>query len=188
MISYRITKYDPKKRNSEGVYADSVEWISISDIGNPENHNLSFEEYYKTESCYVNAIKIILQEKKIASLKIDSLEIYNDKSDFDNYVGENELKGIDFNYTKDIEDLKNGLDLKTKYLDKTIRLILRELIWMKLITSEIEVKFGYDYYMYVKCDKLSDDLIKLIEETGIFVEPNIDQIDYEIIYENENIE
>jgi len=183
MISYRITKYNPKKRDSEGAYTDMSEWTSISDIGNPDYNNPTFEEYHKTENSYVNAIKIILTDKKIQSLKIDSLENYNDKSDYDKIIDSDKLREIDFDYANDIEILKNGGNLQNDYLEKTIRLILREFIWMELIDSELEVKFGYDYYMYIKCDRLSDDIIQKIEATGLFVEPNIGQIDFEIIDE-----
>ncbi len=173
MISYRITKFDPKKRDSEGIYKDITEWTSISDMGNPDFNNLTFEEYYKTETNYVNAIKFLLADKKISSLKINSLENYNDKSDFDKFLGNNILREIDFDYINDIEILENGQNLQVDCLAKITRLILRELIWMELIDSELEIKFGYDYYMYVKCNRLSDNIIKKIEKTGLFVEPNI---------------
>mgnify|MGYP004123593095 CR=1 FL=1 len=61
MKTYRITKYNPSKRNEQGHYLDNNEWTSISDLKN-------LDEYFKVESAYVNAILTILQHFKISRL------------------------------------------------------------------------------------------------------------------------
>jgi hypothetical protein len=45
MTSYRITKYDPGRRNEQGHYLDDSEWTAISDIGKPEYNNMTYQAY-----------------------------------------------------------------------------------------------------------------------------------------------
>ncbi|MGB4847102.1 MAG: hypothetical protein WBP41_04240 [Saprospiraceae bacterium] len=175
MISYRITKYNPKKRNSEGVYLDNSEWISVSDIGKPEHNNLTYEEYVVIETAYVNSVLIILSELQLETLIIDSLHIHSSKNDFKQYITTGRLQNIDINFDKEIKPLKNGVKLNISQLDKIIRLILRETLGMILINKNIEVIFGFDYYMYVKCTKLNDKTINKIEALGLFVEPQVER-------------
>ena len=62
-MTYRITKFDPKKRNEQGHFLDNYEWTALSDIRKQEFGNVSYEEYEKIESAYAEAIKLILEEK-----------------------------------------------------------------------------------------------------------------------------
>lgn len=175
MINYRITKYNPLNRNTEGHYLDSMEWTAISDIGKPEYRNVSYYEYEKVESNYVEAIGLILKEKNISHLEINSLSLYHTKEDFENFTKNERLKNLAIDYDKDIAKLKESLKLTTTEIPKYIRLILRETIWMLLLNSRIEIKFGYDYYMYVTCEELKTETIQAIEKTGLFVEGNASQ-------------
>jgi hypothetical protein len=43
---------------------------------------------------------------------------------------------------------------------------------MIFLNTKIEIKFGYDYYMYVTCEELKLETIQAIEKTGLFVESN----------------
>jgi len=174
MISYRITKYDPKKRDSNGAYIDNSEWTSIYDFKNLQDEK-TFEDYLKIENCYVYAVRIILQEKKITNLKVESLENYSSRDDFKKLIDEGLLNSISFDYDQDIKILENDVILNQTQIEKTIRLILRETIWMLLVDRTFEIKFGYDYCMYIKCDSLTFETIRQIEELGLFVEPNVDQ-------------
>ena len=63
MPDYRITKFDPAKRNPDGSYQDHAEWTSITDIGNPKYGNPTYEEYEAIEDGYVQAILLIMGEK-----------------------------------------------------------------------------------------------------------------------------
>jgi hypothetical protein len=170
MTVYQITKYNPENRNAKGHYLDNSEWTSISDIGKPEYNKTSFKEYQETESAYINAIKLILSEKNINSLKVDSLEGYNTKKNFDKFNKDGLLRGLEIDFEKDIKPLANNLNLDQNQIYKLARLILRESIWMLLKSSEIEIKFGYDYYMIITCKSLSKETIALIEESGLYVE------------------
>ena len=93
-MNYRITKFDPKKRNKEGHFLDNSEWTAISDIGKPEYKNVSYEEYETTENAYAESVRLILDEKNIKNLKIDSLELYNSYEDFENYKNYGRLQNI----------------------------------------------------------------------------------------------
>ncbi len=178
MTSYRITKYDPNKRNEAGHYLDHSEWNAINDVGKLEYNNVTYEEYEKIESAYVEAIKSIMQDNDLDCLKVDSLELRDKKQDFKKYEKTGRLKNIKVDFDKEVKSLENGLELNTTQIDKVIRLILRETIWMLLVNEDFEVRFGYDYYMYIKTINLKPSTIQKIQNTGLFVEPEIDQIKY----------
>ncbi len=185
-MTYRITKFDPKKRNEEGHFLDNSEWTAISDIGKSEYRNVDYEEYEQTETAYAESIKLILDEKNISSLKIDSLELHDSFDDFENYKKDGRLKNIDVDFNNEIDILENGTILNLTQIQKMIRLILRETIWMNLLESEFKITFGYDYYMYVECSELKNSTINRIEKTGLFVEPNMGQRTIIVTDENGN--
>ena len=74
MIKYRITKYNPKFRDKNGVYLKD-EWTSYDDIGQIRNYKeVAVEEYLNTEEKYIKAILSLLNEKKVNGLIISDLE------------------------------------------------------------------------------------------------------------------
>lgn len=157
MKKYRITKYDPKKRDAVGRYLDNSEWISFYDVEKNGHETLTFLEYKKVESKYGEAIKMILKEKKVEKLKIDSLEKYTLTDSFDDLEN-------------NISHMEEGLELNLKEVENLIRLILREQVWMNLVSTKVEINFGYDYYMSVKCEEINPIVIQEIEESGLFIE------------------
>jgi hypothetical protein len=169
-MNYRITKYDPKKRNNQGHYLDNSEWTSISDIGKPEYKNISYLDYEKTESAYIKSIQIILHEFKIQNLEINNLELHNDVKDFQEFKENGRLRNIEINFKNEIKNLKNGTFLNVDEISKISQLILRETIWMNLSNSDLKITFGYDYYMYFECTTLSQSTITQIENLGLYVE------------------
>ncbi len=173
--SYRITKYNPDKRNDQGHYLDNSEWTAISDIGKPAYNNVTFEEYEKIESAYVNAIKLILQDNNIDHLVIDSFLRHDKKEDFEKYIDTGRMRNMKLDFDKEIKTLKNGVKLNIDQIDKIIRLILRETVDLTLVNNEFEVSFGYDYYMYVKTNHIKFETVKKIHDNGLFVEPQIEQ-------------
>ena len=184
MTQYRITKYNPRFRDDEGSYNNNSEWTAISDIGKPEYNNLSYEEYEKTETAYVKSIFLIIEEKKVSSLRINSLKVGNCYDYFENDENVWRFKNLYLNIETDIKPLKDGIEIGYDKLDKIIRLILREVMYFILTGKNIEVKFGYDYYMYVKCDKLKSSTIEAIEQMGLFVEQDQGPIEYNLNYSN----
>ena len=186
MISYRITKYNPSKRNSDSGYVDQSEWTSISDIGNPKYGNPTYQEYKSIEDAYIKAIVLALEDNNLAQLTIKGLENYRQEADFVEYAKSGYLKDVDIDYKNDIESLSNEMKLNTIQIQKISRLILREIIWMRLESDELNIKFGYDYYMYFNCKPLSVDVIREIESNGLFVEANMGQRTFIILDEDGN--
>lgn len=170
MIRYRITKFDPKKRNHKGHFLDNSEWTAISDIGKPAYNYVSYEAYETIETAYVEAVLLILKEKQIHSLEVASLENFYDIEEFEQDKSSGRLKNMEVDYYKDIAILQNGLKLGLEDLPKIIRLILRECLWLELVSLHFKLSFGYDYYMYVECFKLQKNTIKVIENQRLFVE------------------
>lgn len=183
MKIYRITKYNPMKRNNLGYYTDNSEWTSISDIDKPAPNSPTFEEYEKVESAYVNAIKSVMADNNMTMLTIDSLELKCDKTDFVNYEKNGLLQNISTDFDSELKNLENGLNISIAQIDKMARLILREILWMVLIGDRFEVRFGYDYYMYITCETLTVSSVQKIESCGLFVEPDTPQRD--ITFSNE---
>ncbi|MDR1688736.1 MAG: hypothetical protein LBS21_09030, partial [Clostridiales bacterium] len=158
---WRITKYNPENRNTKGVYLGD-DWTSFNDVVKSSNNSiLSFSQYLAVENLYVNTVKEFMKSVNLEQLLIDDLEKKfippNDKYLITSIIDVNSF------YIQ----LKNGMSLKCVALEVTIRLILREFIWAKLkSTMNLEVHFGYDYYMYIGCSKLPEN----IRSCGLFIE------------------
>lgn len=181
MISHRITKYNPAKRNPDGSYSGQTEWTAISDIGKANYKYPTYEEYEAVEDAYVNAIFLALEENGLTRLTINNLELYNKKKVFEAFSKDGRLRNISVDFNSEIKPLSDGVDLTFPEINKITRLILRETIWMTLESERLNVKFGYDYYMYFFCERLSPMTIRKIEASGLFVEPEVDQSNIVII-------
>lgn len=61
MFAWRVTKYDPKNRDSKGIYLTD-EWTSYSEIGQTiDNKKITYENYLKTEDAYVSSIILFME-------------------------------------------------------------------------------------------------------------------------------
>jgi hypothetical protein len=183
---YRITKFNPIKRETEGDYFHLSEWTAISDIGKPEYNNISYEEYERVETAYVNAVYSILKEKKIDSLLVDSLGFCSSKEDFQEFAKDGRLQNLKVDFETEIAILRNGLELDLNKLNKYLRLLLRETIHMLLVNNEIEIAFYWDFFMFVECEELNISTIRQIEESGLFVEKDKERPFFSYIDENGN--
>lgn len=186
MTEYRISKFNPEKRDNEGNYLDSSEWNAISDIGRCGHETFTFEEYERIETAYVNAIFLILSEKSTNFLYVDSIGFCSPKVDFELFAKTGRLRNIDIDYETEIKALKNGLEFDLNNINKFVRLILRETIDLALINDKIRINFGYDYYIFVECETLNKSTIKQIEDSGLFVESDIGCPTFEYFDENGN--
>jgi hypothetical protein len=64
--------------------------------------------------------------------------------------------------------LKHGSIVQASELEDVIRLILREVLWCKLIKADrFYVHFGWDYYMYIGSTSPSSVAINHAEQKGI---------------------
>ncbi|OBZ18244.1 hypothetical protein A8L34_01250 [Bacillus sp. FJAT-27264] len=72
---WRITKYDPTNR-IKGVYKNE-EWTSISEVGKVFSaEKFLLEHYLETESLYVTAINLIMNENNLNTIQVVELEKY----------------------------------------------------------------------------------------------------------------
>lgn len=150
---YRVTKYDPLKRDEQGRFLE-IEWTAFSDVGNTfAGQVLSEQVYYQVEEAYVSTALAFLKEAGIDKLSLTSLENHQKHRE----------PGI---------DIRPGQIYGLKELETLFRLVLREKLWCKFeIPNRAYVHFGWDYYMYVgvpgECPASSAQAKKL----GLFVEP-----------------
>ena len=163
MIEYRLSKYNPAFRDSRGVYHKD-EWTAISDIGKKYASQIfTYEEYYKTESNYVNVIIDLFKQNEIIDFRVSDLEDYS---------------GVDNEeYFKDIKklDIKNLTpQLKIDEIENIIRLGLRELIWLNLVgknsNCKIIMHFGHDYYVKFNLDHQCRINKDVAEKKGLYFE------------------
>ena len=132
MISYRISKYNPQYRDSDGAYKKN-EWTSICDIGKifPEGI-LNENEYYETENKYVNTFREIIEFLNIDVLYIRNFEKHKNFSRTSLY--------------------KKHRILSVDEACVFLTLCLRENCWGRLKAKQ-EKQFcayvGYDYYLHI---------------------------------------
>lgn len=174
MTRYRITKYSPEYRNENGVYTKE-DWTSCSDIGRQfDGKILTAEEYYDTEQRYIRVIEDIFCENEVGSLQIKDLECRYNVEERNEFL---KTKSIELS-DRDVQiigGLKNDKVIYFKNLHKVITMVLRECIWCRLTSEspEFAVDFGYDFYIYVVCEKISDRIKDTASESGIYIEEMI---------------
>lgn len=166
MISWRITKYNPKYRNEKDEYQKN-EWTSCHDIGKLyDGKEFKVNDYMTVENAYIDTVLSFVKGVNIPTLTVKYLEKYNNSITFD----ENPLV-----YTVEmIELFKNiyeGNVLEIREIEYLCRLVLREQLWCKLESdNKMFVHFGYDYYMYIGCLSKPEGIINSIEKKGLFIE------------------
>ena len=163
MKRFRITKYNPAFRNESGEYLLN-EWTSIYDIGKPFHEGiLKKAEYMEKEESYLRTIMLLLIDNNIHQMQIVQLEKYIDENFFHSISEEEQIL---------IHNIEVNMFLTIDKIMSLCKMILRELIWAKFETlhREFMLEFGYDYYMYVSCEKISDERKKDILKLGLFVE------------------
>lgn len=143
MNQYRITKYNPKNRNSQGHYFYPNEWTEFSDVGK----SVSLEEYELIEDSYISSAIDIVSSSGSKGLVVRGLE----KSQNNCAYSEGEFITI------------NELSL-------VIQSILRGNFWCKLESDQAFIHIGYDFYMYVGSISICNNSIERTEAKGLYVE------------------
>ncbi len=161
-FNWRITKYDPKFRDSNGFYLKD-EWCIYSEIGKIfEGIKFDFKEYERVENLYITAIELFMICHNITSLQIDTLE-KNKKLIRDNH---NNLHMIYL-----FNEAKEGNWIDKSDMQDFCKLVFREKLWCKLkCPRKMFVHFGWDFYMYVGSAIACENTIANIEKSGLFVE------------------
>lgn len=161
MFGYRITKYNPKNRNSLGYYQKN-EWISIHDIGTIyDGKEFTLDDYLKAENSYVQAILTIMDFLKLNSITLIQFEKH--KLFLPNLLTP-DMQGV---YEKSIK----GENVPKEKVANLARLALREDVYCVLQNKDIFIRFDFDYYMFIGVSKsLPQSIREQIEERGLFVE------------------
>lgn len=140
---YRVTKYNPNKRNNLGHYLGADEWTCFSEVG----EKVSLKKYEVIERNYILSASDLLLYAGITSLKIKGLEEYNKKS-----------------------YLKEGEIISLPQLNSILQSVLRNEFWCQFESLDGFIHLGYDYYMYVGVSKTDSSIIQKITNRGLFVE------------------
>ena len=155
MNSWRISKYNPLYRDNSGKYLKE-EWTSVFDVDEDK-----FTEYLEIESKYINSILLIMKCSDVNFLIIEGLEKQSD-TELENNFSEKTLELF--------HSIKEGFSITYNDIIHFCPLVLREVVWCKLVNPKMFVHFGYDYYMYIGNVKSCIEDIEEIKKMGLFVE------------------
>lgn len=163
MNNWRVTKYDPKLRNSRGAF-EGDDWIMMSDIGSVFNGKpLTLEEYLKTEDRYITVLHKQLRASNVPYLCVKQLQKPIVEATTKDLADKHSL------YEK--TDLEEGQQLEIKEALRIVRLILREFVWCKLeFDNRFYVHIGWDYYMYVGTTLKDSEFVMSLKDSGLYAE------------------
>ena len=148
MPHFRVTKYDPARRDASGAYPHD-EWTSLSDIGKAFAGNpLTLKTYEETEDAYIRAAVDFLREAGASCLHVVGLEAQPDA------VG---------------APLADDT-LNLEQIASVLRGLLREEFWCRLEGENMFVHVGWDYYMYVGVPHQCPIAEASAQSRGLFVE------------------
>jgi hypothetical protein len=154
LYSWRITKYDPLKRDGDGSYLDLEEWTCFSEVGT----KVSMEEYQKQEEKYVHAITTFMAEMGLNRVYVIALEQWSD-----------EVRNQSAN--EFLSKIWIGKAVAVQEVRKLAKLTLRNAIWCELgYKNQFFIHFGYDYYMYIGASEECVKAKEIVKETGLFIE------------------
>jgi hypothetical protein len=171
----RISKYNPKYRNEVGDYILN-EWSSISDIW---EHNVDWNEYRKVEWAYVKFIVDLLKMFDCSHLEICGLENNFKWNEFEKF----RISGMWIKSEELFQDIiiDGKRELNIEDINIFIKFLLREMLWWLLVSESIEIRVGYDFYMYILTSDESIEKYLLNNQTkSLFIE----SIDPEFIATN----
>ena len=142
MTEFRVTKYDPRMRLSNGHYPPD-EWTSVSDIGREFlGRVFDYQQYMMVENNYIEAIRRFLRSSGVSSVQVKDLEIHATRSSL--------VTPLQSETATRLLRVANNSDVSGIDLDWIARLALREALWCRLEgMNGFYVHFGYDYYMYI---------------------------------------
>ena len=161
MYRYRVTKYNPFFRDSNGIYLND-EWTSVYDVISLEC-KYSFENYMIIENEYVKMVELLVKHLESGEIKfihfeeglsVDQIREYQKKY----FVNENEYMLELYNRICNNMSIQNNCELTI-----LVRMILREYLWGEIKVGKNKIKFGYDYYMYFITQK---DCFEFLENNG----------------------
>jgi len=173
MKHYRITKYNPAKRNTDGSYNDDREWTAISDIGIPNYGSISYSDYKKIEDGYVYCTTLLMEHFNVTEFTAEDVTNFNTDKNIEKCRKDSRLRDLNVDFKKDIKPVVENATILGTRLEFYTRMCLRELFQMRLVSSTLIIEFGFDYYMYVSCPKIPKNIIDEIERNWVYVEVNV---------------
>lgn len=148
LYQYRITKYDPSRRNISGAYLDD-DWTSRSDIGREFGGvELTQRRYLEVEQAYIDVASAFLQEAHIQCLRVKGLE----------------------NQTPSATVPMEGCEVAASAVSPVLRGLLREEFWCKLESPIAFIHVGWDFYMYIGVPSRCEDTEEFARKAGLFPE------------------
>jgi hypothetical protein len=148
MQHYRVTKYDPARRDVSGAYPTD-DWTSHSDIGQSfGGHTLTEERYAAVENAYLESAVAFLKEAGVRELAVVGLE----------------------NAGAHVDSPPEGAVIPTERLPAVLRSLLREEYWCKLESKSAFVHVGWDYYMYIGVLESCPLAESIAQSRGLFIE------------------
>lgn len=160
MFQWRVTKYDPARRDAEGHYPLD-EWTSVSDVGKTfAGVVLTLESYLAVESAHVESM-------------LDFLEALGSPRMFARGVASGRPRSPAIPGDVLQRAPREGKAIPPRDVPRLCRACLRERIWCRLesVDRSVFVHWGYDYYMYLGAPVECPEVAERIRDRGLFVEP-----------------
>jgi hypothetical protein len=147
----RLSRYEPG-----ALQSPTSTWTSISDVGRVfDDGQLSEGEYMRVEGLYLGALESLLDDAGRPDLTVSDLQLTPAATVRARAVQEGQRVGM-----------RDALEI--------CRLGLREEISCRLDDDQrFYIHVGFDYYVYVGCERLSPDVIAQIEDSGLFLERGV---------------
>ena len=146
----RISRYRPGVPQS----ATST-WTSMSDVGHVfDDGLLSQAEYERVEQLYLAALVALLDDAGRPELLVSDVQLSPSASAAARAV-------------------RDGARVTVPDAVEICRLELREELSCRLDDERFYVHVGFDYYLYLGCERVSPAVIAAIEESGLFVERGV---------------
>ncbi|MEO9877285.1 MAG: hypothetical protein ABJ360_18170, partial [Roseobacter sp.] len=168
MHQYRITKYDPGKRDQDGAYLVD-DWTCAGDIGRKfQGEELAAADYLRMEDNYVRAMLRFFDASGLPHLRVTCLE---------NRFADENLARIETTWPDLIDPaivdlvLHEDQEVCRNEIGLICRMVLRNIIWCKLeFAGRFFVHFGWDFYMYIGVVPDASVAARQAEANGLFVE------------------
>lgn len=160
---YRVTKYDPRDRDQDGVYVGDLE--AVSDRG-------------PVEDAYVRAVASFAAECGVDHLAIRRPEYFRDDEvhpDADELPATSLLAQV---FGRRLERFHDGAQVSVPEAQRLVRRILRDDLDFSLNLEALdgdrvvmEVVVGWDQYLYVLTDRLCPAAVAAVAADRLFAEP-----------------
>lgn len=144
-----MTQYTVRlcRYGAETTRGTATTWTSISDIGKSfDDGVLTLERYLRTESAYLEAVRLVYRDAGNPPLSIRDLEL-------------------------PAPGLSEGATVEGEAVLEVVRMMLREETSCRLVADDVFfVHAGFDYYVYIGSTHLQDVTITKIESLGLRIQ------------------